>query len=79
MGASSDPTGGSAPLKARTVEVVSRAVDLARAMRQKNQTDLNSGTERRVNPKPPSSKRLKQARRTSDLNARRSQDRRWKP
>ena len=36
--------GGSAPPKARTVEVVSRAVDLARAMRQKNQIELNSGT-----------------------------------
>jgi RNA-directed DNA polymerase len=36
--------GGSAPPKARTVEVVSRAVDLARAMRQKNQVELNSDT-----------------------------------
>jgi RNA-directed DNA polymerase len=36
--------GGSAPPKARTVEVVSRAVYLARAMRQKNQIELNSGT-----------------------------------
>ena len=36
--------GGSAPSKARTVEVVSRAVNLARAMRQKNQIELNSGT-----------------------------------
>ncbi|KRR29183.1 hypothetical protein [Bradyrhizobium retamae] len=36
--------GGSAPPKARTVEVVSRAVDLARAMRQKNQVELNSVT-----------------------------------
>jgi hypothetical protein len=35
--------GGSAPPKARTVEVVSRAVYLARAMRQKNQIELNSG------------------------------------
>ena len=32
------------PPKARTVEVVSKAVDLARAMRQKNQIELNSGT-----------------------------------
>ncbi len=32
------------PLKARTVEVASRAVDLARAMRQKNQVELNSDT-----------------------------------
>jgi RNA-directed DNA polymerase len=36
--------GGSALPKARTVEVVSRAVDLARAMRQKNQVELNSDT-----------------------------------
>ena len=35
---------GGAPPKARTVEVVSRAVHLARAMRQKNQIELNSGT-----------------------------------
>jgi RNA-directed DNA polymerase len=36
--------GGSAPPEARTVEVVIRAVDLARAMRQKNQAELNSDT-----------------------------------
>jgi RNA-directed DNA polymerase len=36
--------GGSAPPKARTVEEASRAAFLARAMRQKNQIELNLGT-----------------------------------
>ncbi|MFH0303573.1 hypothetical protein AAFX91_42075, partial [Bradyrhizobium sp. 31Argb] len=36
--------GGGAPLKARTAEVVSRAVHLVRAMRQKNQVELNLST-----------------------------------
>src|SRR5215472_3832947 len=36
--------GGGAPPKARTVEVASRAAFLARAMRQKNQVELNLGT-----------------------------------
>ena len=36
--------GGSAPSKARTVEAASRADFLARAMRQKNQIELNLGT-----------------------------------
>jgi hypothetical protein len=36
--------GGGAPLKARTVEVASRTALLVRAMRQKNQVELNLGT-----------------------------------
>src|SRR5215472_16323004 len=36
--------GGGAPPKARTVEVASRAALFARAMRQKNQVELNLGT-----------------------------------
>src|SRR5438105_8773086 len=70
--------GGSAPLKARTVEEVSRAVISSRPCSRRHSKHWTWAATRRVKPEAPLPKGLKPARREPASNARRPRGRRWK-